>query len=140
MKPTFFSGVAALVLLSACVDVQNCDPNQVNNVITSGMCSSSGQFDARAQNLQSNAATLSAEVEKERIAISLATTQVRELQAQQKITQEQAAAISREMAVMQQDLNSLSRSGDDPAQAEALRAKIAASKAAINSFANVAVL
>jgi chromosome segregation ATPase len=121
------------------VTTADCDPNQVGNVITSAACSNEGQFRARQENLASNLGTISAEVERERIAISEANSRIRALQREQRITSEQAAQINREIAALNSDVDRLSRAGSDPTQAAQIRARIDSRQAAINQFADIAV-
>ena len=142
MKPaSFCAGILlAPLLLTACtVDTANCDPNAVGNVLTSAACSQQGVFDQRRANLSGNLNTLLAEVERERIAISRANTRIRELQAQQRLTAAQSQTLNREIAALNGDVNRLSASSNNPSQAAALRSQIAQRKAAINSYATVAV-
>lgn len=132
--------LAAPLALAACtVDTASCDPNQVGNVITSAMCSNQGQFQQRHANLGANLDTILAEVENERMAISRANGRIRDLQAQQRLTQSQSVAVNREMAALDSDVNRLSRSASNPTEAAMLRSRIQQRKAAVNSYANVAV-
>jgi SMC interacting uncharacterized protein involved in chromosome segregation len=140
MITTRVSGLLALTLLSACVTAEDCDPNRVGNVLTSGICSNQRQFDARIANLESNSAMVSAEVEGERLALSAANTRIRELQAEQRISASQVALINREVAALQNDLNRLARTDGNTSQAAALREQVAKRKAAMNAIANLAVI
>lgn len=139
MKLGVFFGLIGAMSLTACMDTASCDPNQVNNVLSSAMCSSGGHFEARQQNLKLNQATIAKEVERERIAISRANTRIRDLQAAQRLSSGQVSSINREINALNSDVNRLSRTSD-PQQAAALRARIKQRKAAINSFANVVVI
>ncbi len=132
-------GLIGAMSLTACMDTASCDPNQVNNVLSSAMCSSGGHFETRQQNLKLNQATIAKEVERERIAISRANSRIRDLQAAQRLSSGQVSSINREINALNSDVNRLSRTSD-PQQAAALRARIKQRKAAINSFANVVVI
>lgn len=128
------------LMVSACVvDTASCDPNAVGNVLTSAACSNQGMFDQRRANIGSNLNTMLAEVERERIAISQANSRIRDLQAQQRLSETQSRTLNREIAALNSDVNRLSTSGGNPAQTAQLRQQIAQRKAAINSYANVAV-
>lgn len=139
MKVSVSLGLIGAMSLTACVDTASCDPNQVNNVLSSAMCSNGGHFQTRQDNLRSNQATIAREVEKERIAISRANTRIRELRAAQRLSSSQLSSIDREIGALNNDVNRLSQTGD-PQQAAALRARIKQRKAAINSFANAVVI
>lgn len=127
------------ILIAGCtVDTASCNPNTVGNVLTSASCSSQGMFDQRRANLGGNLNTILAEVESERMAISRANSKVRDLQAQQRLSQSQSSSISREIAAMNADVNRLAASGN-PAQQAQLRQQVAQRKAAVNAYANTAV-
>lgn len=131
--------LASALVLSACVDAEDCDPNAVGNVVTSAFCSGQGQFDQRISNLQLNADTIATEVQNERLAVVSANTRIRSLQAEERLTADQVARLNDEIAALQSDLNRLAQTRD-PATAAALRERIRARKAAINAIADVTVI
>lgn len=137
MKVKAIAVLGSALVASGCLDASDCDPNAVGNVLTSAMCNDA--FGQRIDNLGRNEGTLLAEIERERIAVSRATTRVRELQAQQRLSASQAADINRQIDALNRDINRLSQTSN-PQQADALRVQIERRKDAINAFANVAVI
>ncbi|MFT4012730.1 MAG: virulence factor SrfB [Paracoccus sp. (in: a-proteobacteria)] len=102
-------------------------------------CTYSMKAEAALSRLGSNLNTILAEVERERIAISRANSRVRDLQAQQRLSETQSRTLSREIAALNGDVNRLQSSSGNPAQQAQLRQQIAQRKAAINAYAKVAV-
>lgn len=142
MNPKFtLAGLLlAPVILAGCVvDAADCDPNAVGSVLTSAACSQQGQFTQRQRNIQQNTGTLFAEVERERMALSVANTRIRQLQSQQALTQGQARAVSQQIVQLNGDIDRLANPRNSPVQSAQLRGQIAQRKAAVNGMAGMAV-
>lgn len=133
------AAILAPVILAGCaVDPASCDPNVVGNVLTSATCSQQGAFDQRQRSIEGNSRVIFAEIERERIAISNANNRIRQLQAQQQLSASQSSALNRQIAMLNSDVGRLASTGNPQQQAQ-LRGRIAARKAAINSYAGAAV-
>ncbi|MCA8879444.1 MAG: hypothetical protein KDA73_05650 [Rhodobacteraceae bacterium] len=132
---------AAILLaagLAGCASVENCDPNSVGNVVTSALCDSGGYYAQRQGNLTANYDRISAEVERERIAISRANSRIREAQAAQQITAAEARTLNGQIAALNSDVNRLAKTSD-PTQQAALRQQIDQRKNAINDYSDITV-
>lgn len=133
---TLLRGTAALALalaLGGCAtSVESCDPNAVGNVFMSAACANAGSFDQRQANLSANYDRLAAAVRDERIAISQANRRIRDAEAAQAITAEQARSLNSQVTALNRDVDRYASTGDP-----ALAARIEAQKQAINDYSHV---
>ena len=136
--PTLLRGAAAVALLGAlggcATSVETCDPNVVNNVLTSAACANDGVYQERQSNLSANYDRIAGAVEDERIAISQANRRIRDAEAAQQITATQARSLSGQVNALNSDVDRYAATGD-PAVAQRIEAR----KAAINAYSDITV-